>query len=94
MLSAEICIVGCSGVYGIAILDWVSYGGRGRKQFVKEEPMPGKKHLRGVSAREQREYEHIKESAQRSGRYGDRAKEVAARTVMKKHKAEGHRKGH
>jgi len=52
-----------------------------------------KKHLRGVSAKEQREYEHIKESAQRSGRYGSRAKEVAARTVLKKHKAEGHRKG-
>ena len=49
--------------------------------------MPGKKHLRGVSAKEQREYEHIKESAQHSGRYGDRAKEVAARTVLKKHKA-------
>jgi hypothetical protein len=60
----------------------------------KEELMPGKKHLRGVSAKEQREYEHIKESAQRSGRYGDRAKEVAARTVMKKHKEEGHSKGH
>jgi hypothetical protein len=49
--------------------------------------MPGKKHLRGVSAQEQREYEHIKESAQRSGRYGKRAKEAAARTVLKKHKA-------
>lgn len=35
--------------------------------------MPERKHLRGVSAKEQREYEHIKESAQRSGRYGDRA---------------------
>lgn len=56
--------------------------------------MLGKKHLRGVSSKEQREYEHIKESAQRSGRYGDRAKEVAARTVLKKHKAEGHSKGH
>jgi hypothetical protein len=56
--------------------------------------MPEKKHLRGVSAKEQREYEHIKESAQRSGRYGDRAKEVAARTVMKKLKEEGHSKGH
>ena len=32
--------------------------------------MPGKKHLRGVSAKEEREYEHIKESAQKSGRYG------------------------
>ena len=56
--------------------------------------MPGNKLLRGVSAKEQREYEHIKESAQRSGRYGDRAKEVAARTVLKKHKAQGHSKGH
>jgi hypothetical protein len=56
--------------------------------------MPGKKHLRGVSAKEQREYEHIKESALRSGRYGKRAEEEAARTVLKKHRAEGHSKGH
>jgi hypothetical protein len=45
--------------------------------------MPGKKHLRGVSAKEQCQYEHIKESAQKSGRYGKRAGQVAARTVMK-----------
>jgi len=38
-------------------------------------------------------YEHIKESAEKSGRYGGRAKEVAARTVMKHHKEEGHKKG-
>ncbi|MGA2743907.1 MAG: hypothetical protein ABSE44_04350 [Candidatus Sulfotelmatobacter sp.] len=55
--------------------------------------MPGKKHLRGVSAKEEREYEHIKDSAEKSGRYGGRAKEVAARTVMKQHKAKGHRTG-
>ncbi len=55
--------------------------------------MPGKKHLRGVGAKEQREYEHIKESAERSGRYGSRAKEVAARTVLKQHKAKGHATG-
>src|ERR1700737_1947913 len=36
--------------------------------------MPGKKHLRGASKREQRQYEHIKKSAQKSGRYGNRAK--------------------
>jgi hypothetical protein len=60
----------------------------------KRKLVPGKKHLRGVSAKEQREYEHIKESAQSSGRYGDRAEEVAARTVMKKHKEEAHSKGH
>ena len=56
--------------------------------------MPGNKHLHGVSAKEQREYEHLKESAQWFGRYGDRANEVAARTVLKKHRAEGHSKGH
>ena len=55
--------------------------------------MPGNKHLKGVSSKEQRQYEHIKESAQKSGRYGKRAAEVAARTVLKYHKQEGHRKG-
>ena len=56
--------------------------------------MPGKKHLRGVSDKEQRKYEHIKESAEESGRYGKRAEEVAARTVLKQHKQKGHAKGH
>lgn len=55
--------------------------------------MPRKKHLRGVGEKEQRQYEHIKEDAEKSGRYGDRAEEVAARTVMKQHKQSGHRKG-
>ena len=54
--------------------------------------MPGKKHLQGVGDKEQREYEHIKEDAEESGRYGDRAEEVAARTVMKQHKQKGHKK--
>jgi hypothetical protein len=56
--------------------------------------MPRGKHLRGVGPKEQREYEHIKESAEKSGRYGNRAAEVAARTVLKQHKAKGHSKGH
>lgn len=55
--------------------------------------MPGKKHLRGVGPKEERMYEHIEESAKKSGRYGRRAKEVAARTVMKHHRKEGHSKG-
>jgi hypothetical protein len=55
--------------------------------------MPGKKHVSGVGAKEQRMYEHIKESAKKSGRYGKRAKEVAARTVLKHHSEEGHKKG-
>jgi hypothetical protein len=55
--------------------------------------MPGKKHLQGVGAKEQRMYEHIKKQAESSGRYGQRAKEVAARAVMKHHSEEGHEKG-
>jgi hypothetical protein len=49
--------------------------------------------LSGVGPKEERMYEHIKESAEKSGRYGDRAEEVAARTVMKHHREEGHKKG-
>jgi hypothetical protein len=56
--------------------------------------MPGKKHLRGVSGKEERQYEHIRERAEQSGRYGSRAREVAARTVLKQHKEKGHSKGH
>ena len=56
--------------------------------------MPKGKHLRGVRSKEERQYEHIKESAQKSGRYGRRAKEVGARTVMKQHKQKGHSRGH
>ena len=55
--------------------------------------MPNKKHLRGVGNKEQRMYEHIKQSAQITGRYGRRAKEVAARTVLKHHKQAGHKRG-
>jgi hypothetical protein len=53
--------------------------------------MPRGKQLKGVNRKEKRMYEHIKESSR--GRYGKRAKEVAARTVMKRHKAKGHSKG-
>jgi hypothetical protein len=55
--------------------------------------MPEKKHVSGVSAKEQRQYEHIKEEAEKTGRYGKRAEEVAARTVLKQHKEKGHKKG-
>ena len=53
-----------------------------------------KKHVRGVGDKEQRQYEHIKQSAEQSGRYDGRAEEVAARTVLKQHKEKGHKKGH
>lgn len=55
--------------------------------------MPDKKHLRGVGDKEQRMYEEVLESSKKSGRYGKRAEEVAARTVMKHHKEEGHKTG-
>ena len=55
--------------------------------------MPAKKHVKGVSPKEQREYEHIKKSAEKSGKYGERAREVAARTILKHHRKEGHAKG-
>jgi len=55
--------------------------------------MPGRKHLEGVNKKEQRQYEHILDSARKEGRYGKRAKEVAARTVMKQHSKKGHAKG-
>jgi hypothetical protein len=55
--------------------------------------MPERKHLRGVSEKEQRQYEHIKEEAQKEGRYGKRTKEVAARTVMKQHREKSHKRG-
>lgn len=51
------------------------------------------KDLSGVSDKEQRQYEHIKSEAEKKGRYGKRAKEVAARTVLKQHKKKGHKKG-
>jgi hypothetical protein len=46
-----------------------------------------------VGEKEQRQDEHSKESSDKSGRYGYRAEEVAARTVMKQHKEKDHKKG-
>ncbi len=57
----------------------------------EEKDNKPEQHLHGVSNKEQREYEHIKESAEKSGRYGNRAEEVAARTVMKQHKEKQHK---
>ncbi len=55
--------------------------------------MSEKKHLRGVSKKEQRQYKHIKESAKKNGRYGSRVEEVAARTVMRLHGSNHHNVG-
>src|SRR2546421_2929657 len=44
---------------------------------------------RGASPKRERQYKHIKQSAKRSGRYGGRAEEVAARTVNKIRREKG-----
>ncbi len=55
--------------------------------------MPGgKKPIPGGSAKDNRMYEDIKEDAEKSGRYGDRAKEVAARVVNARRSKEGRTK--
>jgi len=49
--------------------------------------------MRGVGAKEKRQYEHITRSARKTGRYKGKEKEVAARTVMKHHRMKGHGRG-
>jgi hypothetical protein len=55
--------------------------------------MPGKEHLPSVSDKEQRMYEHIKESALDDGKPVKQAKAIAAATVNKHHSEKGHAKG-
>ena len=55
--------------------------------------MAQKEHLPSVSDKEQRMYEHIKASERKQGRSLDRAKEIAAATVVKHHNADDHPKG-
>jgi hypothetical protein len=54
--------------------------------------MPQKQHLPSVSDKEQRMYEHIKESELKQGRPPNRAKAIAAATVVKHHNAKRHTK--
>jgi hypothetical protein len=46
----------------------------------------------GSSPKRERQYKHIKKSAKKSGRYGGRAEEVAARTVNKIRREKGETK--
>ena len=55
--------------------------------------MPRREHLPSVSDKEQRMYEHIKESELDQGRSTKRAKAIAAATVNKHHNEKGHAKG-
>ena len=60
-----------------------------RKPTRKNDEKP----LQGVGEKEQRMYEHIRDEAKDDHRYGKRAEEVAARTVMKHHREEHHKTG-
>ena len=51
--------------------------------------MPQKQHLPRVTDKEQRMYEHIKESELKQGRPPKRAKAIAAATVIKHHNEKG-----
>jgi hypothetical protein len=55
--------------------------------------MPAREHVRGMGVKERREYEHIMELGEESGRNGKRAEEAPARTVRKGHQHAGHQKG-
>ena len=55
--------------------------------------MAQKEHLPRVSDKEQRMYEHIKKSELEQGRSKDRAKAIAAATVVKHHNQEDHDSG-
>lgn len=55
--------------------------------------MPQKQHLASVSDKEQRMYEHIKESELKRGRPTRRAKAIAAATVTKHHNEKRHPRG-
>ena len=54
--------------------------------------MPKKQHLPSVSDKEQRMYEHVKESELEQGRPLKRAKAIAAATVVKHHNEKAHPK--
>jgi hypothetical protein len=55
--------------------------------------MPQKEHLPSVSDKEQRMYEHIKKSELEQGRSKDKAKAIAAATVVKHHNKDDHDSG-
>jgi len=55
--------------------------------------MAQKEHLPNVSDKEQRMYEHIKRSEREQGRSIERAKEIAAATVVKHHNEDKHKSG-
>jgi hypothetical protein len=44
------------------------------------------------SAKDERQYEHVKESEKKEGKSTERSKEIAARTVNKERKKEGRTK--
>ncbi len=54
--------------------------------------MPKSKMLKSWNAKDQRQYEHVKESEGQRGIATERAKEIAARTVNQQRRREGRTK--
>jgi hypothetical protein len=66
--------------------------GPGHQAMVKEAP--GKEHMKGVSPKRNRQYEHIYEQCIRDGGSEEHCKEMAARTVNKQRSEHGETKSH
>jgi hypothetical protein len=64
-----------------------------RRARVRYYKMPKKQHIPSVSDKEQRMYEHIKESELQRGRSTRSAKGIAAATVIKHHNENRHPRG-
>jgi hypothetical protein len=77
------------GAAALAVPEASAYPSRWAK--VRKEA-PGKKHVDAWSDKRNRQYEHIKEQLQESGKPEDEAKEEAARTVNKTRKEKGETK--
>jgi plasmid stabilization system protein ParE len=63
-----------------------------RRRAANERPTDGRRPAmspKAWSRKDERQYEHIKESAKERGRSTDRAEEIAARTVNKQRREEG-----
>ena len=63
------------------------------KESSFQKEAPGKEHMKGVSPKRNRQYEHIKEQLEDSGKSEEKAKEEAARTVNKQRAEHGETKG-
>lgn len=68
--------------------------GSWNERLTMRKEAPGNEHMKGVSPKRNRQYEHIKEQLMESGKDEEEAKEEAARTVNKQRAEKGETKSH